>query len=350
MNSTRRLEGINAFLFAIIALWTLQAWLGRDTKPPPDNGIQRPPLEGVPYSYDTHTPPAMIGKLLMQYGPINPMYERALATHLPHNAEHNYRMSILRRETAGGLWSKPAYMLQHLLAELEKPEPDRLQWLFWFDSDIVLLNPHIPLSLFLPPTANTAKWNHLRAIVTQDHKGLNTGVFALKVDKWSVNLLAATLSFRLSFPNIKLKYNDQSAMEFWLQSDQFRNQTMHVPQRWINAYAGQRGGGGEGAVDRNNTVADPAKPRTGMELAHAVREGDLAVHFAGGGEHRAPRMLPWLDAAVQRLASWEVPLGQTGLEEEVRKWWEKEAPKEWERVQKLRENCKYEYPKKEPPK
>lgn len=348
MASTRRLEAINAFLFAIIALWTLEAWLRGDIQPSPGYWFQPLPLEELPYSYDIHAPVATIGKLLMQYGPIDPMYERALATHLPHNAQHNYRMSILRRQTAGGLWSKPAYMLQHMLAELEKPEPDRLQWLFWFDSDIILLNPHIPLELFLPPNTNTTKWNHLRAIVCQDHKGLNTGVFALKVDKWSVNLLAATLSFRLSLPHIKLKYNDQSAMEYWLQSDSFRNATMHVPQRWFNAYAGQRGGGGEGVAD--NPVADPKLPQTGKELANAVREGDLAVHFAGGGERRAPRMLPWLDAAEQRSLRWEVPLRDTGLEKEVGKWWNKEAPREWERVNKLREKCGYEYPRTEPPK
>lgn len=230
------MKTINWILFAILSCLTLEALLSRQTQFASDDVVAIPQLD-VSTNIASLRPPT-IGKLLMQYGPINPMYERALATHVPYNQQHNYPMSILRDTTVGNLWSKPAYMLQHILIELEKPYSTRLRWLFWFDSDIVVLNPNVPLEIFLPPPTPDHTYDHIRALVTQDSNGLNTGVFALKVDRWSVNLLTATLATRMALPAVHLRYNDQSAMEFWLQSDLFRNNTMHVPQRWFNAYPG----------------------------------------------------------------------------------------------------------------
>lgn len=70
-----------------------------------------------------------IGKLSMLYGETNPLYERALAAHLPHNQKFGYKMYVLREKTLPGYWSKPAYILDQLLAELALPEKERLQWL-----------------------------------------------------------------------------------------------------------------------------------------------------------------------------------------------------------------------------
>jgi hypothetical protein len=38
-------------------------------------------------------------------------------------------MHVLREQTLSEFWSKPAYILQVLLAELAKPAPERLKWL-----------------------------------------------------------------------------------------------------------------------------------------------------------------------------------------------------------------------------
>jgi hypothetical protein len=332
MSNGQRLQIINCILFIVLGFLVLEALVQRRIRPAATHDVAIYP-HASSYMRE-ELKPATVGKLLMQYGPVNPMYERALATHLPHNQQHGYPMSVLRQTTAGALWSKPAYMLRHILTELEKPAGTRLRWLFWFDSDIVLLNSNVPLELFLPPPTPDKRWDHIRALVCQDGNGLNTGVFALKVDKWAVTFLAATLSTRQSQPNIKLKYNDQSAMEFWLQSDLFRYNTMHVPQRWFNAYPGKRGTG--------TRFSDPDLPQSQWH-AYAVKEGDLAVHFAGNGETRAPRMLPWLDVAEKRLPKWEVPLSETGLVKEVKRFWDKEAGREWKRVEALRERSHYDY-------
>lgn len=78
------------------------------------------------------------------------------------------------------------------------------------------MNPKIPLELFLPPPGR--KWAHINAIVTQDHRGLNNGVFALRVNSWSVWLMSSTLSTKHFMPNLKLRIGDQSAMEYWVQA------------------------------------------------------------------------------------------------------------------------------------
>lgn len=75
--------------------------------------------------------PSSIGKLSMLYGETNTLYERALAAHLPHNQKFGYSMYVLREKTLPGYWSKPAYFLEQLLAELALPEDKRLKWLVY---------------------------------------------------------------------------------------------------------------------------------------------------------------------------------------------------------------------------
>jgi hypothetical protein len=70
-----------------------------------------------------------IGKVMMLYGNPTPVYERALRGHNRHNEIHGYTMHVLREQTLSEFWSKPAYVLQLLLAELAKPSPERLKWL-----------------------------------------------------------------------------------------------------------------------------------------------------------------------------------------------------------------------------
>jgi len=72
-----------------------------------------------------------IGKLSMLYGETNTLYERALAAHLPHNKNFGYSMYVLRERTLPGYWSKPAFILEQLLAELALPEERRLKWLVY---------------------------------------------------------------------------------------------------------------------------------------------------------------------------------------------------------------------------
>lgn len=65
---------------------------------------------------------------------------RAMLTHERHNREHGYHhyialnqavSSLIENDRAGrpkGAWTKPAYLLSIIVAELEKPEEERLKW------------------------------------------------------------------------------------------------------------------------------------------------------------------------------------------------------------------------------
>ena len=75
------------------------------------------------------TASSKVGKVFMQYGPVNPVYERALSTHRPHDEKFGYPIFLLRSQTLPDYWSKTAYILKILIDELEKPSESRLEWL-----------------------------------------------------------------------------------------------------------------------------------------------------------------------------------------------------------------------------
>lgn len=289
-----------------------------------DTGVVSISPNGPP----TPSPTSKIGKLTMLHGPENPTYERALLLHGPHNTNHAYRMDILRNPLLPGMWSKPAYILSVILAELAKPEPDRLRWLFWFDADVVIMNPLIPLEIFLPPEHRDPHWRNIHLLVTNDHRGLNNGCFFIRVSAHSASLLAAVLSMPHYWPDVPLKHADQTALGIALEgSGDFRRAALHVPQRWFNAFAGYR---------RNGINAAPVKYK-----ANSVVEGDLLCHFAGNKKTRAETMAMWMDVAEGHLERWEKDVGETNYTREIEGFWEREAAREFqenERMAKMEEN------------
>jgi hypothetical protein len=72
---------------------------------------------------------ASIGKVTMLYGELSSVYERAVASHDAHAKRHGYPMYVLREQLLDGLWSKPAYLMAVVTAELQKPREERLEWL-----------------------------------------------------------------------------------------------------------------------------------------------------------------------------------------------------------------------------
>lgn len=257
---------------------------------------------------------AQIGKVTMLYGESNPLYERAIQGQESHNEKFGYPMFVLREKMLPGYWSKPAYILQLILTELAKPEQDRLHWLFWVDGDIVLMNPNVPLEIFLPPEPAYAD---VHCVTTNDHRGLNNGAFFIRVNDWAVWLFSAIVSLTTFQPDVELKFGDQTAMQIILEQERFANSTIYVPQRWFNAYAGYRGKGNH----------DPfSKPK--KWTANAVLEGDLQVHLAGGKKHRTEYMTPYLDASELHTDRWELPFEKTSYQDEIRNFWQKEASKQ----------------------
>lgn len=150
------------------------------------------------------------GKCTASFGDPEPPYEAAIASHALHNDIHDYPHFILREHMIRGLWSKHGWMMTIIGQELAKPEEQRLQWLLWHDRDTVLMNPQLPLDIFVPPEP---EFSHIHLIVTNDRNGLNNGVFMVRVNQWAFKLFASALSIREYQPEIVLKYTEQSGME-----------------------------------------------------------------------------------------------------------------------------------------
>lgn len=151
------------------------------------------------------------GKCTASFGGPSPPYDSAIASHDLHNTLHAYPHYILHEQMLRGLWSKHSYLLTVLGQELSKPESERLKWLLWHDRDTILVNPQIPLNIFVPPEEKG--FGHVNLLVTKDRNGLNNGVFMVRVGQWAVKMFASVLSIREYRPDVVLKYTEQSGME-----------------------------------------------------------------------------------------------------------------------------------------
>ncbi len=167
----------------------------------------------------------------------------------------------------------------------------------WCDADTVIINPNIPISLFLPPTP---AFDHIHILVTNDWNGLNNGVFPVRVHSWSVELFAAVVAFRTYRPNFQMKFRDQTALEELLKEPQFKDNVAHLPQRWFNAY-------------RGGDLSEAAQP-------YQSRRGDLLVHFAGTPD-RDEVMGEWMDLAEMHQPEWEIDLVHSSYPGEVKEYW-----------------------------
>jgi hypothetical protein len=154
-------------------------------------------------------PRARIGKVTATFGEPDPPYEDAIQSHQIHNEIHGYPHYILREHMIRGLWSKHGWIMTIIGEELAKPEDERLQWLMWHDRDTVLMNPQLPLEIFLPPD----EFHGVHLLVTNDRNGLNNGVFLIRIGQWAFKMFASALSIREYLPDVELKYTEQSGME-----------------------------------------------------------------------------------------------------------------------------------------
>lgn len=105
------------------------------------------------------------------------------------------------------------------------------------DSDILILNPSIPLTLFLPPEDRHPS---ATILANQDHNGLNAGVFFWRVTPRLVAFLTALLSYEPTiYADMGRHPSDQHLTGYALQqSDQvdFAAGFYEIPQNWLNGY------------------------------------------------------------------------------------------------------------------
>ncbi|PNS16108.1 hypothetical protein CAC42_4509 [Sphaceloma murrayae] len=240
-------------------------------------------------------------------------YEMALRSHRDHDRNFGYPHFVLRRGVVKGLWSKEAYLLSILVAEMEKPASQRLDWLFWHDADVVLTNSEMPLEIFTPPAD---KWSHVNYLVTNDLNGMNDGVFFLRVCEWSINFMAAGLAYRSFNPKVDLRYDEQTALELLSRHDQWKNGTMHAPQRWFNAY--------------NDYGTDDSIPPEWKWTHGYHRPGDLLVHLPGSGDSRSDMIKEWLGRVQKDPEHYNQPISNMNLTSEIEYFWDEKAAKEEE--------------------
>ena len=172
----------------------------------------------------------------------------------------------------------------------------KLTLISWVDADTVVTNPKIPLEIFLPPE----ELPHVHLLTTADPHGVNNGIFFIKVNPWSVELLSAVIAFPKFRPEVDLEYRDQSAFEALLKEKPFKKNHAVLPQRWINAYQ--------------------AEPDGSRKHPFQVTPGDLLVHFPGVPQ-RDEAMRYYLDIAERHWAKWELDLDSTTYPEEIKNFW-----------------------------
>ncbi|KAL4946093.1 hypothetical protein BDV06DRAFT_183114 [Aspergillus oleicola] len=250
-----------------------------------------------------YMPRPTVGKVMMIYGN-NAVYQRAVATHKEHCRRLGYPLFLLQSEVLDGVWNKLAYLISLIVQELEKPEGERLEWLFWADSDTILMNPNLRLETFLPPSY----LKDIHIIFSKDWNGMNAGVFPIRVHPWSIELLSAAIGYPFTSPKVDLFWAEQSALvQLFAEHSYFSRSVAYVPMRWFNAY--MRGPDGENL--------NPDSPE---DLQ--VHPGDLLVHFPGTPREAFNETLsPYLAIAEEHRSAWEVPVEGTGYLEETAEYW-----------------------------
>lgn len=151
------------------------------------------------------------------------------------------------------------------------------------------------METFLPPQ----DLDGINLLVTEDWNGLNNGVFAMRVNAWSVNMLTNVLSYPTYKPDEELPFTEQSAMERMIQDPLFASGSIYVPPRWFNSY--------------------PRDEDEAWNRYHVVK-GDMMLHFAGVGD-RYRMMCAFHDRVTAERDSWEISVMDTLLPDEVAEFW-----------------------------
>lgn len=215
----------------------------------------------------------------------NDLLESAFGTHEAHNKLHGYDLRVLRDRITDGGSTQAAYLLSIIVNELERPKQQRTEWLLWFQPDVIVLNPEVPLEVFLPPDSD---FDHVHLLATHDNADkLDSGVFFLRVHEWSAKMLVEVLSS---------SQKDRLALSNVLRSAGVRDSVYYQPRHWYNAYA---------------TSANTSE----------YQRGNVQLHFHGSGGDKWSGLSNMLDILSSAPSDFAVSLGRTSYEAETRAYW-----------------------------
>ncbi|KAF9438653.1 hypothetical protein BGZ76_006214 [Entomortierella beljakovae] len=129
-----------------------------------------------------------------------------------------------------------------LLDALERDEAD---WIFWIDTDALIVNMDVQLERFID--------ERYSLIITRDFNYLNAGVFMLRVNDWSRKFMKGVMS------KMDATTNEQEWMINLLEESEYKSQkhVKYLPQCSFNSYWHVK------------------------TLYEMYRPGDFVVHWAG---------------------------------------------------------------------
>jgi hypothetical protein len=156
----------------------------------------------------------------------------------------------------------------------------------------MIVNPALPLDIFLPPT----DFPDVHLLGTKDQNGFNAGIFFIRVHKWSVHFIGKALAFPDYVQNYDLSFLEQTALYRLMNDTENIPHVLYQPRIWWNTYQFKHG--------------------------YEGKAGDMLVHFPGLEGDRWQSMEDWLDIVEgPKQAEWELPLAKTRYPEEVDQYW-----------------------------
>ncbi|KAH8645289.1 hypothetical protein IG631_02753 [Alternaria alternata] len=168
---------------------------------------------------------------------------RILTPHDFHNEYFRYETHTLRMPIVRGALNRFLYLQSLVIKELQKPIEQRMEWILYFDTAIVLANPHIPLHHFLPPITDVETFKSLSIIATKsesDH--LNSSVFFIRISGGSLRILTQAMETMYDAPYIEGYKNEDNdgglssvALQNVLYLEQHRDEVIFQPQQWYNS-------------------------------------------------------------------------------------------------------------------
>ena len=169
----------------------------------------------------------------------------------------------------------------------------------WYDADTLILNPNVQWEIFLPPDT----FPDISFMATKNVDGFNAGIFFIRVDEWSVEILSDAYALRRLRPEIDINGNiEQNALKYLFGQEPNKKHVLYQPQLWYNGFKG-------------------------IEYAQTdIGEGDLLVHFAGINhdyekDKKHEVMTQWFAKIGERPDEWQVPLEKTKYPKEIEAFW-----------------------------
>jgi hypothetical protein len=171
----------------------------------------------------------------------------------------------------------------------------------WADADALILNPNVPLSIFLPPP----DLSHIHFVGNKDWRGLNNGVFFVRVHPWTVSMFTSAMSFPICHQDVDLGGNvEQEAMRLTFERENggtddkgWRSGIVFMPRTWFNAYELFQDEI-QGSDYYNKIINSTVQSYPGLKMKHKYEgaRGSMLTHFPGiNGDVRQKLMNDWLD-------------------------------------------------------